>query len=250
MTVLFVRVLSVEPGSLRLELWQYGEIQLARSVKLQMDRVRLNARRIALVAAELTRRLKRRRLLAHAEQERREKEQNRKKELERPLPRLTLRPSLEAALLPGADWVMAGPRLEAGMQLTPSASLHLGGAWLQGSLSETNSQWLEFAIMPQYQWALSRSLDLTMRLEAAAASVHLSDVLGVDQIRDQRDTWSARAALGVFFEPRLSRLIKLSMGPSLGALLRPVPYQDSLQVDRRAGGLWLGLKLGVEVDPS
>ncbi|HYP90384.1 MAG TPA: hypothetical protein VEQ59_19565, partial [Polyangiaceae bacterium] len=59
--VLFFRVLGRDAGTLRLELWERGEFHGARTLSGAGENPQLVARRVALAAAELGRRLARKR---------------------------------------------------------------------------------------------------------------------------------------------------------------------------------------------
>ena len=249
---LFFRVVLVEPD-VRVELWERGEYYGARVVSGSNAAGQLGARRVALAAAELARRLQRRR---HVQAEReRVAELSRAAEAAREARRaldgpLALRSSLEIASIGPAAATLAGPRLLGQWTFARRARIEAGFAWLAGSaLAAAKSEWLELSLSPLRRLSLSETLDLDLGLTVAAAWLRLARVHGVDSISDQNETWSARAAAVIRIEPRLSRQLRLSLGAEAGVLLRPVPFESLSGSAERLHGAWLGLGIGVVFTP-
>jgi hypothetical protein len=248
----FFRVLVPDSEALRIELWERGSFYGARGVSVEGPR-QVRARRLALGAAELVRRLRARRL---AEARRLEAEEarlateRRERELWQRHDTLAVGAGLGTALVGPGDLWLAGPALSAELRLESGGRLDLGARWLFGQSPELDSSasWLEMSVAPSTLVRPSPALDLAIGLHAAVASVRLAGAAGVDGIDGERDTWSARAGVHLRAEPKIDRATRLSFGPELGALLRPIPARDAGE-DRRLGGLWLGLTLGVSLDP-
>jgi hypothetical protein len=249
---LFYRVLLVGQD-VRVELWQRGEYHGARSVSGTNAAGQLGARRVALAAAELARRLQKKRQV-QAERERaaeRVREQLAAERARRALDGpLALRPSLELATIGGMDAKLFGPRLLGQWTFANRARIDAGFAWLAGSApASANAEWLELSVAPMRRFSLVESLDLDLGLSVAAAWLRMAKVRGVDAIPDQSETWSARAAAVARLEPRLSRQVRFSAGVEAGLVLREIPYQPSSGGAQRLGGMWLGLGVGLVYTP-
>lgn len=249
---LFYRVLLVGKD-LRVELWQRGEYYGARTVSGTNAAGQLGARRVALAAAELARRLQRKRQV-QAERERaaqliREQlaAERERRGLDGPF---ALRSSLEVAAIGDMDGALIGPRLLGQWTFPKRARIDVGMAWLSGSApASANAEWLELSVAPMRRFSPATSVDLDLGLCVAAAWLRMAKVRGVDAIVDQNETWSARAAAVARFEPRLSRQVRLSAGFETGLVLRQIPYLPSNGVAQRLGGMWLGLGVGVVYTP-
>lgn len=251
----YFRVLATSPDTLRIELWDKGGFYGARRLDSR-DVKELLARRIALAAAALVRDLKQRRLLEakafEAEQAAREREQARIAELLR-WPAVLFEPRLSAAAVgPGELW-LAGPGLAMEARVRGGSRVAVGASWLFGGAPELagapSVRWLELAVAPEHAFALGQGLDLAIGLSASAAAVHFAGVSAVDGEPFGHDTWSARAVGRVRFEPHLGKHARLSAGPELGAVLRRMPVHDAAGERHRLGGAWLGVTLGVTLDP-
>ena len=249
---LFFRVVQVDQD-VRVELWERGEYHGARVVSGSNAAGQLGARRVALAAAELARRLQKKRQLqaarerlaelARAEQAARDA----RRALDGPL---GLRSSVEVASIGELSATLVGPRLLGQWTFARRARIEAGLAWLLGSApASANSEWLELSVAPMQRVALAETLDLDLGLSVAAAWLRLTKVSGVDAIADQNETWSARAAAVLRIEPRLSRQLRLSLGMEAGLLLREVPFQSLSGSAERLHGAWLGLGLGVVYTP-
>jgi len=249
---LFFRVVQAGPD-VRVELWERGEYHGARIVSGSNAAGQLGARRVALAAAELARRLQKKRQV-QAERERaaetaREAEAAReaRRALDGPL---ALRPSLEVASIGELSTTLVGPRLLGQWTFAQRTRIEAGFAWLAGTApASANAEWLELSLAPMQRVALAQAVDLDFGLAVAAAWLRLAKVRGVDDIRDQNETWSARAAAVVRVEPRLSRQLRLSLGADAGLLLREVRFQSLAGSSERLRGAWLGLGVGVVFTP-
>ncbi|MEO6600128.1 MAG: hypothetical protein ABIQ16_09670 [Polyangiaceae bacterium] len=249
---LFFRVL-LAGKDVRVELWQRGEYHGARVVSGSNAAGQLGARRVALAAAELGRRLQKKRQV-QAERERaaeRLRERLAAEQLRRALDGpLALRPSLEVASIGSMGATLAGSRLLGQWTFAKRARIDGGFAWLAGRAPHAaNAEWLELSLAPMRRVSLAESLDVDLGVSVAAAWLRMAKVRGVDAILDQSETWSARAAAVVRLEPRLSRRVRLSLGVEAGLVLREIPYQPLNGDAQRLGGLWLGLGLGVVYTP-
>jgi len=249
---LFFRVVLVD-HDVRVELWERGEYHGARLVSGSNAAGQLGARRVALAAAELARRLQRKRQLqaareqlaqlARAELAAREA----RRALDGPF---ALRSSLELASIGELSATLAGPRLLGQWSFARRARIEAGFAWLAGSAPSTaNSEWLELSVAPMQRIALADALDLDLGLTVAAAWLRLGRVSGVDGISGQNETWSARAAATLRIEPRISRQMRLSLGGDVGLLLRNVQFQSLAGSAERLQGAWLAIGIGVVFTP-
>ncbi|HET7543655.1 MAG TPA: hypothetical protein VFK05_27470 [Polyangiaceae bacterium] len=249
---LYVRVVQIG-RDVRVELWERGEYHGARVVSGSNAAGQLGARRVALAAAELARRLQKKRLL-QAERERvlaqaraEQAERERRRALDGPF---AVRSSAEGVSIGGFAATLGGPRLLGQWSFARGARIEGGGAWLIGSApGSAHSEWLELSLAPMQRFSLSQAVELDVGLTVAAAWLRLARVRGVDEIADQNETWAARAAAVVRIEPRLSRQLRLSLGIDAGLLLRPVPFQSLGGNAERLNGGWLGLGLGVVFTP-
>jgi len=250
--LLFFRIVQVD-RDVRVELWERGEYHGARVVLGSNAAGQLGARRVALAAAELARRLQKKRQLqaareriaelARAEQAAREA----RRALDGPL---ALRASLEVATIGEFSATLVGPRLLGQWTFARRARIEAGFAWLAGSApAAAKSEWLELSVAPMQRIALAETLDLDAGLSVAAAWLRLAKVSGVDGISGQNETWSARASAVLRLEPRLSRQLRLSLGGEAGLLLREVPFQSLSGSAERLHGAWLGLGVGVVFTP-
>ncbi len=249
---LFFRVIVVGTD-VRVELWQRGEYHGARLVSGTNAGGQLGARRVALAAAELARRLQRKRQI-QVERERaaeRARQQLAAEQARRALDGpLALRSSLELVTIGRLDATLAGPRLLGQWTFAKRARIDAGLAWLAGSAPErARSEWLELSVAPMRRFSPAETLDLDLGVNLAAAWVRMAKVRAVDAIPDQSETWSARAAAVLRVEPRLSRRLRLSLGFEAGLVLREIPYQPISGDPQRLGGLWLGLGLGAVYTP-
>jgi len=249
---LYVRIVQVG-RDVRVELWERGEYHGARVVSGSNAAGQLGARRVALAAAELVRRLQKKRLMlaereriqaqARAEQAAREA----RRALDGPL---ALRSSLEAASIGAFAATLVGPRLLGQWSFARGARIEAGFAGLVGSApGSAKCEWLELSLAPMQRLSLSEAVELDLGLSVAAAWLRFAKVSGVDELADQNETWSGRATVVSRIEPKLSRQVRLSLGVEAGLLLREVPFQALSGSAERLQGRWLGLGLGVVFTP-
>ncbi|HEY1533297.1 MAG TPA: hypothetical protein VGF76_04750, partial [Polyangiaceae bacterium] len=225
---LFFRVVQFGPD-LRVELWQRGEFHGARVVSGTSKGGLLSARRVALAAAELARRLQKKRQM-QAEREHLDavaraaaRARETRGTLDGPL---ALRPSLLVADVGSMASVLAGPRLLGQWTFAPRTRLDAGLSWLAGSAPDSSkAEWLELSIAPSRRVSLAETLELDLGVSLAAAWVRFARVRGVDAILDQSETWSARASAVARIEPRLTQQLRLSVGVEAGLLLRQIPFE-------------------------
>ncbi len=253
---LHCRVLP-EDGALRVEIWALGQSAGARRVSLQGTPA-LVARRVALAAAELTRRLAD---VRHAEARRLEREAKeaellarRRAERERRR-RLALSTRVRGlAFAEGAYW--AGPSVGAQLNGDHPLRLELSVGWMAGQLTKLDGAptWSAFELSVEPAWVvpLTPSLDLAVGMPLAAAVVDTQGDVTVDRISGQRDTWTARGGLGAHIQPRLSRHLRLDARLAGGWALRSVPLDQSgggvAPRTERLGGPWFEVSLGVLLD--
>ena len=253
-----MRVLGEGEDQLRVELWEHGVYHGARLVAVgQGTSEQLRARRIALTAATLGRRLRITRLREirlDAERARLEAEAELAAQRLPPASRVALGAHARGAAVGPRGFWLAGPGLEAQVRLAGGERLDLGLSWLTGAAPALDGspplQWLELSVAPSYVFGLSERLDLVSGLEVAAAAVHVSRVLAVDDVAHQHDTWSSRAVGRLLLEWDTSATGHLRFGPELGASLRHIPVVDGAGVPHRLGGFWLGASVGWEFDPN
>jgi len=251
----YFRVLATSPDTLRVELWDKGGFYGARRLDSR-DVKELIARRIALASAALVRDLKQRRLqearVLEAEKAARERERERLAEALR-WPAVLVEPRLSTAFVGGGELWLAGPGLSAEARTKSGSRLVVGGNWLFGGAPElagsVSVRWLEAALSAEHAFRLTSGLDLSAGASAAGAAVHFTGVSAVDGDPAANDTWSARGVGRLRLEPRLGRHARLGVGPELGAVLRRMPVHDERGERHRLGGLWLGVSMGVTLDP-
>lgn len=247
---LFFRILG-DHGALRVELWQRGEFHGARTLNSAGENPQLVARRVALAAAELGRRLARKREATLAREERlRSSRAAHARELaertqEGPV---ALRSELFGGAVSGEPLV--GARLTGELALRRSLRLEVGGEAGQlippGEMKAAELWGVRLG--PARRWVLTRRLDLDVGLIAAANVLYFPRALSVDAIPGEHSTWTARLGPELRLELRLSRQVRLTLGGEIAALLRPVPFQVASAAER-LHGLWWGGALGLVVTP-
>lgn len=253
---LYFRVLPSSNAAIRVELWQVGSHYGARDVSSEGG-AQLTARRIALASAELARRLRRYREAERARAEREAKEASAVREADDGhslRASTTLAAFGRGALVGPSDLWLAGPELRGGLRFSSGARLELGAAGLAGGVPASSAaggaRWLELSLSPGYVAPLSGSLALDVGLDVAAAAVHVTDVVRLDDESGQTDTWSARAGGHLRMEVSMRPGLRLSVGPEIGAVLRPIQGVDENQERLRLGGLWLGIGAGIVLSES
>lgn len=255
---LHCRVLP-EEGALRVEIWALGESAGARRVSLQGTPA-LVARRVALAAAELARRLahtrqaEARRLEREAREAEREAEARAERQRRRRLA-LVAR-ARGVGFTRGAYWV--GPGVGAQLNADHPFRVELAMSWMAGQITtlEGAPTWsaLELNLEPGWVFPLTPKTDLAVGLPVGAAVVNTQQDVTVDHIAGQRDTWTARGGLGARLQPRLSPHLRLDLGAAAGWVLRGLPLDQTpaqgaaTTRSERLGGPWVELSLGVLLD--
>jgi hypothetical protein len=250
-TALFFRVLGREGGTLRVELWERGEFHGARTLSGGGENPQLVARRVALAAAELGRRLSRKREAQLARDERLKSSREARERAERERTRagpLALRSELAFAAVPAKLWLF-GQRINAELSLRGPLRLDVGAELWGGSLEPRLRAELQgVGLGPAYRLVLTRALDLDFGLRASAFVVQAPRAAALDGIARQPSSWTANLAGASRFEVRLSTAVRAALGVEAGALLRSVPYSTE-RGERRLRGVWLGSSLGLVVTP-
>jgi hypothetical protein len=249
--VLFFRVLGRADGGLRIELWERGEYHGARVLNGAGENPQLVARRVALAAAELGRRLARKREATLARDERLKKAREaralaqRERTQEGPV---ALRSELSLGATPG-KLLLFGQRLSGELTLRGPLRLDVGGELWTGSLQPALGAELQgVSLGPAYRVALARSLDLDFGLHAAALLIEVPKARSLDAVVEQDSSWTARLTFVPRLEVRLSRQVRALFGAEAGALLRAVSYQSD-ESSQRLRGFWWGASLGVVITP-
>ncbi|WP_437634531.1 hypothetical protein [Sorangium sp. So ce854] len=109
-------------------------------------------------------------------------------------------------------------------------------------------RWLEAGLSGDYRFWLSASWRLSIGAAASIASVRLPAASSVDGIPGERDTWSARAGLGLGVETRLGGPVWLGLTLDPGVVLRPASYRDAAGAANAVEGAWLGLGLSLATE--
>jgi hypothetical protein len=252
---LFLRVLGSDGGIVRIELWERGEFCGARRLSVAQASTQLGARRVALAAAELARQLRHKRVVQgeRAERERRRKEAEAALAADRTIVGpMALRPNFALLWLPDSELLASGPRLNLELDLTGAFRIDLGAEWLFATIMDRDARLsaLGMIVAPTQRFVLGRTLDIDVGLEVGIATAHVDPVLAVDGIVGQGDTWTARAGAIARLQPRLSRNLRFSFGPSVGVVLRRMPVEFVGGEQRGLGGLWVGGEIGVVITPG
>jgi hypothetical protein len=252
-SALFYRVLGDARGFIELELWERGTLHGNRRVSSAERGGHLFARRVALAAAELARSLRQQRLARRrleARRRARERDQRARlhaRTLEGPI-------ALRAGVLAGRGegQTTFGSGLTLGATLLGATRLDLGARWLGTELDHDRGRWtaLELSLGPAHRFRLTPALDLDAGALLTAAVLRATGVRGVDAIAGQDETWTARAAVALRLEPRLSRAVRASFGVEGGHLLRAIPLTlaDGQALDLR--GPYAQLELGLVLTPE
>lgn len=248
--VLFFRVLGRPDGSLRVELWERGEYHGARALSGAGENAQLVARRVALAAAELGRRLARKReaQLARDEKLRRAREARLRAELERTQDGpLAVRPELVFARASGLTGL--GERLTGELTLRGPLRLDVGGELWTGWLADSAHASLQgVSLAPAYRFSLLRALDLDLSAQVSALVVQVPTATALDGISNQNSSWTARAGGAARLSLRLTRQLRAGVGLEAGGLLRRVGYTFQNR-DADFGGAWWAGSLSVVFTP-
>jgi hypothetical protein len=249
--LLFFRVLGRPDGSLRLELWERGEYHGARALSAAGENPQLVARRVALAAAELARRLARKREATLLREERlRRSREARERELRERIQDgpVALRTELGLGAVPGKLWLF-GQQLSGELTLRGPLRLDVGGELWAGSLGRSLHAELEgVSLGPAYRLTLTRRLDLDLGARATALLLQAPTATSLDGIVGQDSAWTAKLAGATRLQLGLSRQVRLGVGLEAGALLRSVSYTAN-GTDERLRGLWWGSSLGLVITP-
>ncbi|HVU05562.1 MAG TPA: hypothetical protein VHE30_27630 [Polyangiaceae bacterium] len=229
---LYFRVLRAPPTSLRVELWELGKSEGVRNVSATGSPA-LEARRVALVAAELARTFRRRRL---AEIQAAEREAARERSDAGEGDGFPIHARLGwaggARVLALSSGVLGGPLAEASLRFHSGPRLALDAGWLAGSGTvrdvDRSLRLLEVGLTASCAAPLSRGAALDVGLFAKVGSLRL----GGRDTTGPEDTWSARSGLSARLELGLSRALSLAAGPEASVLLR--------RVDGDLGGIVVG----------
>jgi hypothetical protein len=250
---LYFRIFALSQTSLRVELWELGKQYGARSVST-LGSDNLKARRIALTAAELARRLRQQRLaeIAALSAPKSGEDEDSKRALLPIYGRFTWGAGVRgAAIGPSSAWVL-GPAIDATLRFSSGPRLSLGAAWLVGQAPEfaasASAGWAEATLTYLHGFPLSPSFELSAGLTAAAGAVRIGEPSGPASA--PLDTWSSRAGLLVRAEVRAARYLFLSAGPDVGVVLSPISATGEDGARQRIGGIWLGGALSVTIDPE
>jgi hypothetical protein len=250
---LFFRVLGRSDGSLRIELWERGEYHGQRALISAGENPQLVARRVALAAAELGRRLARKRqaLLARDERLRLSRAASERAQRERTQDGpLALRSELGYAAVPG-ELSLFGSRLNGEVSLYGPLRLDLGAELWAGRLQPELGVLLQgLSIGPAYRAALTPALDLDLAARGAVLLLQVPGARSLDAILEQNSSWTARLDGALRLELRLTRQLRGFVGGEAGALLRSVPFTTAGAESRRLSGLWWGASLGLVVTPA
>ncbi|MGC4086905.1 MAG: hypothetical protein QM756_03195 [Polyangiaceae bacterium] len=249
---LFVRVLGRPDRHVEVELWARGELSDRRLVSGAESGQHLLVRRVALAAAELAGRLRRKRLTALRARQREMDalhalgERNARRTFDGPF---AVR--AEYLSLATSELWFVGPSLAAELSLFKGFRVDLSSRFLGGleSLRGARFAWYELGVAPALRVRLSPSLDLDMSAFTSAALVHVAGASEVDQIEGQQQTWSARAGVALRLEPRLTRWLRLSVGLEGGSSLRSIPVGFADGSRQRLDGLYWGGGVGAILTP-
>ncbi|MGK3968533.1 hypothetical protein WMF38_30670 [Sorangium sp. So ce118] len=152
-----------------------------------------------------------------------------------------------AAVVSGGPRVLGGAGLSLGLRrlrLTESLFARL----LATPSGGETLRWLEGGLSGDYRFWLAASWRLSVGASASIASVRLPAAASVDGIPGARDTWSARAGVGLGVETRLGGPLWLGLTLDPGVVLRPAPYEDARGAAGAVEGAWLGVGLSLAAE--
>ncbi|HEX4339502.1 MAG TPA: hypothetical protein VH062_26530 [Polyangiaceae bacterium] len=241
---LYFRILVGTATSLRVELWELGQPYGARSISVAGS-ANLKARRIALAAAELARRLRQRRLAEIAARDRvpESDDAERAKRAGTPIyGRMTWSAGLHGAAVGLSSAWLLGPGVDATLRFSTGTRVSLGAAWLAGKApafgSSASARFVDLSLSCVQGFTLSPSFDVSAGLVASVDAARIGEPGG--PATRALDTWSSRAALVLRAEARLVRHLSAAIGPDVGVVLTPISAVGSDGDTHRIGGLWLG----------
>jgi hypothetical protein len=248
---LFFRVLGRADGTLHIELWQRGEYYGERVLRGTGENPQLVARRVALAAAELARRLVRKRQLSLARDARLRQARLERERMAAARTQdgpLALRSELSFASAAGRLQLF-GSRLGAELTLAAPLRVDWGAELWAGQLAGDGALLEGLSVSPAYRWALGRALDVDVGVGAALLLVQLPSASSVDGVTDQLSAWTARLDGKVRLQLRLGRQLRGLLGAEGGGLLRDVTWTKAGSGPDRLRGLWLGVSLGLVLTP-
>ncbi|WP_437689126.1 hypothetical protein [Sorangium sp. So ce176] len=152
-----------------------------------------------------------------------------------------------AAVVSGGPRALAGAGIALGLRrlrLTESLFARL----LTTPSGGDTMRWLEGGLSGDYRFWLTASWRLSVGAAASVASVRLPAASSVDGIPGERDTWSARAGVGLGVETRLGGPLWLGLTLDPGVVLRPARYQDARGATGAVEGAWLGVGLSLATE--
>jgi hypothetical protein len=249
---LFFRVLGRPDGSLRIELWERGEYHGQRALSARGENPQLVARRVALAAAELCRRLARKREAGLARdlrlRQNREARETAERERTQDGP-LAVRSELGFAATPG-QLQLFGSRLAAETSLRGPLRLDFGAELWGGRLTPQLGVLLEgVSLGPAYRLVLTPQLDLDVAGRAAALLLQAPQAQSLDAVPEQNSSWTTRIDAAARLQLRLTRQVRVALGGEFGALLRSVSFVTPQLEPRRLEGTWWGASLALVVTP-
>jgi hypothetical protein len=251
---LYFRILAASQSALRVELWELGQPYGARSVSAAGSAT-LKARRIALAAAELARRLRQRRLAEIAERQRAPESDESARSKHGGFPiygRLTWGAGLSGAAAGLSSAWLLGPAIDGTLRFSSGPRLSLGAAWLAGEAPvfspSASARFLQVSLSCVQGFPITRDFTVAAGLAASVAAVRIGEPRGPASAAV--DTWSSHADLLLRGEGRLSRILSLALGPDVGVVLTPISATGSDGEVHRISGLWLGGALTLTIDPD
>ncbi|WP_437278456.1 hypothetical protein WME90_45800 [Sorangium sp. So ce375] len=152
-----------------------------------------------------------------------------------------------AAVVSGGPQALGGAGLTLGLRrlrLTESLFARLLAAPSGGE----PLRWLEAGFSGDYRFWLAASWRLSIGATASVASLRLPAAISVDGIAGERDTWSARAGLGLGVETRLGGPVWLGLTLDPGIVLRPAHYVGARGEAGAVEGAWLGVGLSLAAE--
>ncbi|MGK4008860.1 hypothetical protein WMF31_40015 [Sorangium sp. So ce1036] len=158
----------------------------------------------------------------------------------RDLDALTASAGPYAAVVSGGPRALGGAGVALGLRRLRFTE-HLFARLLAAPPGGEALRWIEGGISGDYRIWLAASWRLSIGATASVASVRLPAAVAVDGIEGERDTWSARAGLGLGLETRLGGPLWLGLTLDPGVVLRPAPYEDAHGAARAVEGAWLGV---------
>jgi hypothetical protein len=142
--------------------------------------------------------------------------------------------------------------LSADLRFYSGPRLALEARWLLGTLPNGGGsnavEWREVGLRPSLATALGPETTLDLGLAGAVASVHHTGAVVVDG-ETTRHTWSARGGAVAAIEHGIGASAAVRLGLEAGAVLRSWNVASAKVADESVGGLWLGLTVGVALDP-